>query len=49
MLMSKHHIYMVPVAGRVNMSCINHHNVKVVAEGIKDVMELIPNKELGTA
>ena len=37
-LMTKHHVYMLPSSGRINLGAVTHRNVKKVASAIADVL-----------
>ena len=37
-LMEKHHVYMLPSSGRINLGAVTHKNVKKVANALADVI-----------
>ena len=37
-LMTKHHVYMLPSSGRINLGAVTHKNVEKVAKAIADVV-----------
>ena len=37
-LMNKHHVYMLPSSGRINLGAVTHKNVSKVAAAIADVV-----------
>ena len=37
-LMTKHHVYMLPSSGRINLGAVTQRNVKKVASAIADVL-----------
>ena len=44
--MKEHHIYLVPIGGRMNITCLNPGNVEYVANAIKHVVDAIPNPNI---
>ena len=37
-LMKKHHVYMLPSSGRINLGAVTHKNVEKVANALADVV-----------
>ena len=38
-LMKKHHVYMLPSSGRINLGAVTHKNVEKVANALADVVQ----------
>ena len=36
--MKKHHVYMLPSSGRINLGAVTHKNVEKVANALADVV-----------